>query len=181
MLFRSKAVYNAVYTLAARGIVKGYGSYFDSDATCTRAQFVLFLWRFAGKPKPKSTTLPFSDKSTILKLSKEYRDAIMWGSETGIVKGFSSGVKKGKFMPNDPCTRGQVVLFLWRYKGHPAPRKKTLTFKDAEQISSMAPEYTKAILWASEQKITTGYSDGTFKPRRNCRRGECVTFLYRML
>ena len=60
-------------------------------------------------------------------------------------------------------------------------KAKLVEMNVPEQISSMAPEYTKAILWASEQKITTGYSDGTFKPRRNCRRGECVTFLYRML
>ena len=176
-----KALYSAVYELAARGIVKGYGSYFDSDAACTRAQFVLFLWRFAGKPVPKSTSLPFLDNNVIKKMSKEYRDAISWGTEKGIIKGFTAGEKKGKFMPNDPCTRGQVAIFLWRYKGQPASGIKKLSFKDSDQIMNMAPDYKKAILWAFENKITTGYSDGTFKPRRNCTRGECVTFLYRML
>ncbi len=176
---KSKAVYKAVYDLAGRGIVKGYGSYFDVNGQCTRAQFVLFLWRYAGKPAPKSTELKFSDAAEIKALAPDYTSAIAWGSEKGIVMGFTSGVNKGKFKPNDPCTRGQVVLFLWRYKGRPSV-SATLTFKDAAEIKAMAPDYTKAILWANAKKISTGYSDNTFRPNQNCTRGECVTFLYRM-
>ena len=111
---KSKAVYNAVYSLAAKGIVKGYGSYFDVNGKCTRAQFVLFLWRYAGKPAPKSTNLKFTDAADIKALAPDYTSAIAWGSENGIVMGFTSGANKVKFLPNDPCTRGQVFLFLWR-------------------------------------------------------------------
>ena len=71
------------------------------------------------------------------------------------------------------------MLFLWRYKGRPSV-SATLTFKDAAEIKAMAPDYTKAILWANAKKISTGYSDNTFRPNQNCTRGECVTFLYRM-
>ena len=176
---KKKAVYDAVYTLAAKGVVKGYGSYFDVNGQCTRAQFVLFLWRLAGKPEPKSTDLKFSDAADIKKLAADYTKAIAWGNEKGIVMGYTSGANKGKFKPNDPCTRGQVVLFLWRYKGRPAV-SGSITFKDADEINKMAPDYAKAILWANAKKITTGYSDNTFRPNRNCTRGECVTFLYRM-
>ena len=115
----------------------------------------------------------------IKKLAADYTKAIAWGNEKGIVMGYTSGANKGKFKPNDPCTRGQVVLFLWRYAGKPAV-SGALTFKDADEIGKMAADYSKAILWANAKKITTGYSDNTFRPNRNCTRGECVTFLYRM-
>ena len=175
-----KAAYKAIYTLAEKGIVKGYGTWFDIGGQCTRAQFVLFLWRLAGKPAPKSTKLSFKDAAEIGKLAPDYTKAIAWGNEKGIVMGFTSGANKRKFLPNEACTRGQVVMFLWRYKNRPAAKTKILTFKDASEIKAMAPDYTKAILWASEKKITTGYPDQTFRPNQKCTRGECVTFLYRM-
>ena len=53
-------------------------------------------------------------------------------------------------------------------------------FQHAAEINAMAPDYKKAILWAVQKKITTGYSDNTFRPNRNCTRGECVTFLSRV-
>ena len=59
--------------------VNGYGSYFDIDGKCTRAQFVLFLWRAAGKPKAKATTLHFKDAADIEKLDPDYKKAILWG------------------------------------------------------------------------------------------------------
>ena len=176
----SKAVYKAVYDLAAKGIVKGYGSYFDVNGQCTRAQFVLFLWRLAGKPAPKSTNLKFGDAAEIKKLAPDYTNAIAWGNEKGIVMGYTSGANKGKFKPNDPCTRAQVVMFLWRYKGKPFPENAGLYFTDLDEIRKMAPDYFKAINWAADSGITIGYSDGSFKPNKNCTRGECVTFLYRM-
>ena len=176
----TKAAYTAIYELAKEGIVKGYGSYFDINNTCTRAQFILFLWRLAGSPAPSSENLKFSDASEIRKLAPDYAKAIAWGSENGIVAGFTSGVNKGKFKPNDPCTRAQVVMFLWRYKGKPTVSQTSVSFKDEGEIKALAPDYTKAIAWAAAKKITTGYSDNTFRPNKSCTRGECVTFLYRM-
>ncbi len=174
-----KAAYTAIYALAAKDIVKGYGSYFDIDGNCTRAQFVLFLWRYAGKPAPKSTDLKFKDAAAIKALAPDYTKAIAWGVEKGVVAGFTSGANAGKFCPNDPCTRGQVVLFLWRYKGRPSS-SASITFKDAAEINAMAQDYKKAIAWAVAKKITTGFPDNTFRPNANCTRGQCVTFLYRV-
>ena len=173
---KNLAAYDAIYNLADRGIVKGYGSYFDINGKCTRAQFVLFLWRYAGKPAPKSTNLKFNDAAEIKKLAPDYANAIAWGSEQGIVMGFTSGAKKGQFRPNDPCTRGQVVTFLWRYKKSPAAKSGAKTFPDVPKTHV----YYKSIMWASSYGITTGFSDGTFRPDTNCTRGQCVTFLYRI-
>ena len=98
--------------------------------------------------------------------------------------GFTSGANKGKFKPNDACTRAQIVLFLYRFAGMPATKATKLTFKDTPEIEKMAPAYTKAILWANETGIAGGYkvSGGyEFRPDKTCTRGECATFLYRTL
>ena len=176
---KNLAAYDAIYWGTDNNVVAGYGSYFDIDAPCTRAQFVLFLWRAAGRPNPKSTNLKFKDAAAIKALAPDYTKAIAWGSEKGIVAGFTSGANAGKFCPNDPCTRAQVVMFLWRYKGKPSA-SAALTFKDTAEIKKMAPDYTKAISWAVSKKITTGFSDNTFRPNADCTRGQCVTFIYRV-
>ena len=174
---KSKAAYEAVYSLADRGLVKGYGSYFDINAKCTRAQVVLFLWRAAGSPAPKSTTLKFSDAADIEKMAPDYKKAILWGNEKGYVLGFTSGANKGKFKPNDTCTRGQIVTFLWRYKGKKAAKSGAKTFPDVPK----SHVYYSSVMWASSYGIAKGYSDGTFRPDQTCTRGECVTFLYRAI
>ena len=171
------AAYKAIYWGADNGYVNGYGSYFDINGKCTRAQFVLFLWRTAGKPKPKSSALKFKDAADIEKLAADYKKAILWGSENGIVAGYTSGANAGKFKPNDPCTRGQVVTFLWRYKGQKPAKSGAKAFSDVPKTH----KYYKAIMWASSYGIAGGFSDGTFRPDETCTRGQCVTFLYRMM
>ena len=183
---KSKANFEAIYSLVDKGVISGFknGEYFAPNDKCTRAQVVLFLWRAAGKPKPKAATLSFKDAKDIEKLGTQYRQAVLWGNEKGIVMGFTSGANKGKFMPNDPCTRAQIVLFLYRYAGRPKVTNTALNFKDAAAIKKMAKDYTNAILWAVEKKITTGYKVGSgyeFRPDQTCTRGECATFLYRLI
>ena len=183
---KSKANYEAIYSLVDKSVIAGFkgGEYFAPNDQCTRGQVVLFLWRAAGKPKPKSTKLTFSDASDIEKLGPQYKQAVLWGNEKGIVMGFTSGKNKGKFLPNDPCTRAQIVLFLYRYAGKPGNIGKAVTFTDKAEIAKLAPDYTKAIQWAFNQKITQGYkvSGGyAFKPNQNCTRGECATFIYRQV
>ncbi len=70
-------------------------------------------------------------------------------------------------------------MFLWRYKGKPVS-SAAISFEDAATINAMVPDYKKAIAWAVAKKITTGFSDNTFRPNANCTRGQCVTFLYRV-
>ena len=102
----SKYYYKAVLWAAENGITTGKDGRFMPDATCTRGEAVTFLWRSVGKPAPSSANNPFSDLVT----SKFYYEPVLWANETGVTTG-----KNGKFMPNDTCTRGHVVTFLYRY------------------------------------------------------------------
>ena len=74
--------------------------------------------------------------------------------------------------------RGQIVTFLWRYKDKPAPKSGCSgSFPDVPKTHT----FYKAVSWAASYKITTGFSDGTFGPAKDCTRGQCVAFIYRML
>jgi len=130
----------------------------------------MFLWRAADKPKAKDLK---SQSFTDVPTTSSFYKAIQWALEQGITAGFSDGT----FRPSDNCTRGQIVTFLWRYAGKPSPKGKTQTFSDVPTSNN----FFKAIQWASEQNITSGYSDGTFGVYKTCTRGQCVTFLYRLL
>ena len=114
---------------------------------------------------------PFVDVSE----SSVYYDAILWAyyHEPQQITG---GYTATEFRPGNPCTRGQVVTFLWRAAGCPEPTGDTSMFKDA---SSIAAPYQKAVAWAVENGITTGYNDGTFRPNDSVTRAQFVTFLWR--
>nr|MCR5552145.1 S-layer homology domain-containing protein [Oscillospiraceae bacterium] len=100
-----------------------------------------------------------------------YAKAVLWAVEQGI----TTGKSKTKFGVGSPCTREQVVTFLWRAEGKPQPENTTNPFTD---VSETAYSYT-AILWAVEKGITKGTSKTKFSPAKTCTRGQVVTFLYR--
>ena len=100
-----------------------------------------------------------------------YYDAVLWAAENGI----TGGVDDTHFAPNAPCTRAQIVTFLWRATGSPAPESSVNPFADVAEGSY----YYDAVLWAVEQGITKGTSDTTFSPNANCTRAQIVTFLWR--
>ena len=104
-----------------------------------------------------------------------YYDAVLWAyyHEPEQITG---GYTATEFRPGNPCTRAQVVTFLWRAAGCPEPTGDTSMFKDA---SSIAAPYQKAVAWAVEKGITTGYNDGTFRPNDSVTRAQFVTFLWR--
>ena len=114
---------------------------------------------------------PFVDVSE----SSVYYDAILWAyyHEPQQITG---GYTATEFCPGNPCTRGQVVTFLWRAAGCPEPTGDTSMFNDA---SSIASPYRKAVAWAVENGITTGFADGTFRPNDSVTRAQFVTFLWR--
>ena len=174
---KNNSAYEAVYWGADKGIIKGYKTYFDISGNVTRGQVVLFLWRAAGKPPAKNQNLKFKDAADIEKMAPDYKKAILWGSEQGIVMGYTSGANAGKFLPNAPCTRSEIVTFLWRYGGQKPAKSGAKAFPDVPKTH----KHYKAIMWASSYGITTGFSDGKFKPDQKCTRGQCATFLYRML
>ena len=140
---------------------------FDPRGKCSRAQIVTFLWRAAGEPQSKGETTPFTD----VKPGTYYYDAVLWAAENGIANGMTATT----FEPNRVCTRAQVVTFLWRAAGEPQPAGKTNPFTD---VSSGA-YYYDAVLWAVENKITSGMTDTLFGPGYTCQRAQAVTFLYR--
>ena len=78
------------------------------------------------------------------------------------------------FAPNDPCTRAQIVTFLWRAAGSPAP-KSISSFTDVPADAF----YAKAVAWAVENGITSGTGESKFSPNATCTRAQAVTFLYR--
>lgn len=101
---------NAITTGYTTGANKGK---FGIDDTCTRGQIMRFIWNFKKKPAPKNVAnSPFSDVPT----SHAFYKAILWGSQNGITKGYTTGPDKGKFGINDNCTRGQIVKFLYNIK-----------------------------------------------------------------
>ena len=99
-----------------------------------------------------------------------YYEAVKWAAENGI----TGGVGNSLFAPNQPCTRAQIVTFLWRTAGSPEP-KNTSSFSDVPADSY----YAKAVAWAVENGITTGTDDGKFSPDNPCTRAQSVTFLFR--
>ncbi len=90
-----------------------------------------------------------------------------------IVKGYD---KQTNFKPANECTRAQMVTFLWRLSGEPAPNSSTCKFKDVEK----SDYFYKAVIWAVEKGITTGTSKTAFSPSKVCTRAQTVTFLWRM-
>ena len=113
--------------------------------------------------------LPFTD----VPADAYYYDAVAWAVENGITTGTGDGTT---FSPNAPCTRGQIITFLWRAAGCPEPESSVNPFTDVEEGSY----YSKAVLWAVENGITTGTGDGTtFSPDAPCTRDQAVTFLWR--
>ena len=101
-----------------------------------------------------------------------YEEAIDWAVEKGITNGVSSNM----FAPNDPCTRAQIVTFLWRAAGSPEP-KNASSFSDVPASAY----YARSVAWAVENGITTGTGNGGFSPDATCTRAQSVTFLYRAL
>ena len=103
--------------------------------------------------------------------SAYYADAVKWAVAQGITNGKGSGL----FGSNDACTRAQIVTFLWRAAGSPAPK---MTFNPFSDVSPDA-YYYQAVLWAVENGITGGMVNGRFSPEGTCTRGQSVTFLHR--
>ena len=159
--------YDSILWAYENGIASGLSeNEFAPDAQCTRAQVVIFLWRAKGQPKASLQELPFED----VEKGTYYYDAVAWAYENNIV----SGVDGTHFGPDDPVSRGQFVTFLYRTEGKPGYTSEN-PFTDVAQWAY----YYDAVLWAYENGIASGLSDGIFGAEESCTRGQVVTFLYR--
>lgn len=160
---------DAVNWAVANGITNGMtADLFDPNGICTRAQAVTFLWRAAGSPAPKSSTMPFTDVPS----GSYFYHAVLWAVENGITKGTSDTT----FSPNATCSRAQIVTFLWRSQSSPVAGSSN-PFTDVKPDAY----YADAVLWAVKEGVTKGTSDITFSPSDNCTRAQIVTFIYRVL
>ena len=159
----------AVNWAVEKGITTGTdATHFSPDGICTRAQAVTFLWRAAGSPAAKSSTMPFTD----VKAGSYYYDAVLWAVENGITKGTSDTM----FSPDATCSRAQIVTFLWRSQKSPAAGTAN-PFTDVKASAY----YADAVLWAVKEDVTKGTTNTTFSPDANCTRAQIVTFIWRAL
>ena len=162
------AYYNeAVRWAVKNGVASGTDAkHFSPDAACTRGQAVTFLWRAAGCPAPALAENPFAD----VKSTDYCYDAVLWAVQTGVAKGTSAST----FSPDAPCTRGQIVTFLYRAAGSPSGYANS-GYTDVPETSYCAAP----VAWAVALRVTSGTSAITFSPDALCTRAQIVTFLYR--
>lgn len=129
----------------------------------------------AGKVEVKAT---FMEDNSMLNFFYDvpnnayFYEAVKWAVKNGI----TTGVGNDLFAPEQPCTRAQIVTFLWRAAGSPEPKAMS-SFSDVSADSY----YAKAVAWAVENGITTGTGDGKFSPDATCTRAQSVTFLFRAI
>ena len=141
-----------------KGITSGTGDgKFSPNSTCTQGQILTFLWRACGSPEPSGKVSG----------SEYYAVPLQWAKEKKLVDESLSA--------KDPCTRANVVTYLWKLAG--SPSAKAAGFSDVPASAS----YAGAVNWAVENKITSGTGPDTFSPDKACTRGQIVTFLYQVL
>lgn len=121
----------------------------------------------APTPPPVTPDAAFSDVPS----GQYYTEPVTWAVE----KGITSGTGNNQFSPNTPCTRGQIVTFLWRAAGKPEPKTANNPFKDVKS----SDYYYKAVQWAVENSITSGISTTAFGSEQPCTRAQAVTFMWR--
>ena len=149
----------------------------DNTVTLSKQSDTRYIFTMPGSPvtvtarfvesEVPPASLPFTD----VPQDAFYYDAVQWAVHNGITTGTSATA----FQPDASCTRAQVITFLWRAAGAPAPKDTGSPFSDLPANAY----YTDAVLWAVENGITTGTSATTFRPDDTVTRGQAVTFLYR--
>ena len=158
--------YDAVQWAVANGITNGTdATHFSPNAGCTRGQVVTFLWRAAGEPVV-SGNVGFVDVAP----GSYCYEAVKWAVANGITKGTDAT----HFSPNETCTRGQVVTFMYRAAGEP-----TVGGSNGFVDVAAGSYCYNAVQWAVANGITKGTDTTHFSPSATCTRGQVVTFLYR--
>lgn len=137
-----------------QGITNGTSATtFSPNSTCTQGHILTFLWRAQDEPAPAGAVSG----------TEYYAKAMQWAKEQGLIG--------ANLSPSAPCTRADVVTYLWKLAG--SPNAKTSNFTDVPASCS------QAVAWAVEKGVTNGTSATTFSPDSICTRGQIVTFLYR--
>lgn len=150
------------------GIMDGYpGGTFGPDDTLSRAMLAQILYNREGRP-----AVAYANIFTDVADDAWYSQAVIWANARGIVEGYD-----GRFSPNDPVTREQLAVMLWRCAGSPAATGRELNFTDADRISGWALD---AMRWATEKGVMKGYN-GMLNPAGKATRGEAAQMLKNFL
>lgn len=124
--------YEAVRFVQEQGLMNGYSDgRFAPEDTLSRSQLAQVLFNKEGRPVV-NYLLQYGDVST----DTWYTEAVRWAASQGIVSGYGDGT----FGPDDPITREQLAVMLWRYSGSPAAGSKELDFNDTDEIGGYALE-----------------------------------------
>ncbi|MBR6323075.1 MAG: S-layer homology domain-containing protein, partial [Lachnospiraceae bacterium] len=157
--------YAAVNWAVEQGVISGTSqTTFSPNKPCTRYQYAVMLYKLAGKPAVEGEN-PFTDVTE----TASYYKAVTWAYNQGII----SGTTKTTFSPDASVTRYQVVAMLYKMIGRPAVDSAENPFADVSSEAS----YYKAVMWAVQNKITSGTSATTFSPDAECLRYQMMVFL----
>ncbi|WP_370688141.1 S-layer homology domain-containing protein [uncultured Bacteroides sp.] len=157
--------FDAVRFVNENGLMNGVGNNsFAPNANLSRAMFAQILYNKAGRPNIVNN-YAFSD----IPDGAWFTDAVAWGAANSIINGYN-----GQFKPDDPITREQLVLMLWRYEGQPTASSTLLNFADATEVSDYALD---AMRWAVEKGIIKGKGNGILDPQGLATRAETAQIL----
>ena len=161
----------AVQYVCENGMMNGTGGrLFSPNSITSRAMIVTILHRMEGAPAASASS--FTD----IAAGAYYENAVNWAAENGIV----SGASKTSFLPDDPVTREQLAVILYRYaqyKSYDVTGSTDLSaYTDAAQIDACA---TDAMQWANENGLITGNTSTTLNPKGHTTRAEAATVLMR--
>ena len=163
--------YDAVEYVHQSGLMAGTSAKtFDPNVITTRGMIVTILYRLAGCPdiENRNWGYPYADVDS----TAYYGTAVYWARLSGIVAGYSSEL----FGPNDPITREQFAVMLYRFAGQPSVPDLTLTFSDADQVSGYASD---AMRWAVGAGIISGKGNGILDPKGDATRAQAAAMLMR--
>ncbi|PWM19926.1 MAG: hypothetical protein DBX57_01010 [Clostridia bacterium] len=165
--------YDAVNWAVEKEITSGVSKdAFAPERDCTRANFVTFLWRAAGKPVV-NYAMSFSD----VKESSYYAEAVRWAASLGIVTGLS----KNTFGAANAVTREQAVTMLWRFARQQGfdTTQGGMAIREYNDYDSLSEYAREAMAWAVNTEILKG-SNNRLLPDTSCTRAQLVTLLYRL-
>lgn len=166
--------HDGVHYCVENGLMQGTSeTTFAPSLTTSRVMIATILWRLSGSPKAKTgVSIPDCEANSW------YSAAVAWASEMGVVKGYGSG----NFGPNDPITREQMAVMLWRYAQSKdldvsvGEDTNILSYKDFAEISEWAVE---ALQWAAGSGVMNGKDGGGLDPQGLASRAEVATMLMR--
>ena len=157
--------FDAVKFVNRNRLMNGVGNgSFAPNTHLSRAMFAQILYNKAERPSTTNNNI-FSDVPN----GVWFTDAIVWATANNIVNGYN-----GQFKPNDPITREQLVLMLWRYEGQPTSQSTLLGYVDASDISDYALD---AMCWAVKNGVIKGKGNGILDPKGFATRAETAQIL----